>query len=388
MKPIRKVISVMLAVLLAASLSIGAFAATGNILLSGSAGKNVSWTLTDDGVLTVSGSGPVEDEAEYDYDEDGEISCVNKLGCISWTLLAYWEEQTGSMDIASAERARFDLVREIVVGEGITAIPEDEFDCFFPEKVSLPASLTELGYGAFDASFATQVIFNGGALQNAQFRIRGYRTDEEPYADRNAAVEGYIAQCEAEDAFQKNSLPLYALQEIYSLENGLAEYNEDELAYMLSYYNECFGTQAETVGELTEIAIGLVNRHFGTSYISIDDIIRLEEDEYGACAVYTDEVQELYQEEADRVLENGRLISLSLGEYPSEDEKVYSWLTVVAPEGSEIETLCKNSGVAFTDLYEGLCKYCHQDHSGSLWQKFVGFIHKILYFFAHLFRLK
>ena len=32
-----------------------------------------------------------------------------------------------------------------------------------------------------------------------------------------------------------------------------------------------------------------------------------------------------------------------------------------------------------------LCKWCEKDHSGSFWQKIVGFFHALLYFFAHLF---
>ncbi len=36
----------------------------------------------------------------------------------------------------------------------------------------------------------------------------------------------------------------------------------------------------------------------------------------------------------------------------------------------------------------GKCKWCGEDHSGSFWQKIVGFFHKVLYFFAHLFGRK
>ncbi|MBR0510377.1 MAG: leucine-rich repeat protein [Clostridia bacterium] len=38
-----------------------------------------------------------------------------------------------------------------------------------------------------------------------------------------------------------------------------------------------------------------------------------------------------------------------------------------------------------TDPDKGLCKYCGQDHSGSFWQRIVGFFHAILYFILHLF---
>ena len=38
-----------------------------------------------------------------------------------------------------------------------------------------------------------------------------------------------------------------------------------------------------------------------------------------------------------------------------------------------------------TPSQDGKCKWCGEDHSGSFWQKIVGFFHSILYFFAHLF---
>ncbi|MBQ6165071.1 MAG: hypothetical protein IJK23_11405 [Clostridia bacterium] len=82
------------------------------------------------------------------------------------------------------------------------------------------------------------------------------------------------------------------------------------------------------------------------------------------------------------------MISATLGEEFSNGEKAYGWLTVTAPGDSEIKDACERTGVTFADFYEGLCKWCHKDHSGNLWQKFVGFIHRILYFFAHLFGRK
>ena len=50
-------------------------------------------------------------------------------------------------------------------------------------------------------------------------------------------------------------------------------------------------------------------------------------------------------------------------------------------------------GETYTDAVEktipaqgdGLCKWCGEDHSGSFWQRIVGFFHSIAYFFAHLF---
>lgn len=41
-----------------------------------------------------------------------------------------------------------------------------------------------------------------------------------------------------------------------------------------------------------------------------------------------------------------------------------------------------------SDSEGALCKWCGEDHSGSFWQKIVGFFHRVLYFFAHLFGMR
>ena len=67
MKRIKKSISILLTVLLALSaFAAVASAADENVLLTGTAGTGITWMLTDGGVLTVSGSGPIEDEIAYD----------------------------------------------------------------------------------------------------------------------------------------------------------------------------------------------------------------------------------------------------------------------------------------------------------------------------------
>ena len=61
----RKIVSVLLCVLLLASLlPVSAFADT---TASGKCGDNLTWTL-EDGVLTISGTGEMEDYFYYDYD--------------------------------------------------------------------------------------------------------------------------------------------------------------------------------------------------------------------------------------------------------------------------------------------------------------------------------
>ena len=389
MKTMKKSISVLLALLLALSaLGIAAFAAVASVLLSGTAGEGITWKLTDNGVLTVSGSGAIEDEIEYDYDENGEVVSWQTLNSIAFTLTEYYDGQAADMDVAAAERYRIDLVRELVVEEGITVIPDGEFTGFYPRRVSLPATLKEIGYQAFDASFAEEVVIRSGAPEHAQFTVALYRADAEPYADLDAAIEGHIAKCVREEQFQNDILPIYALQELFSLENGLLEETEEELANMYEYYNEAFGSHARTADELEEIALGLLNRHFGTGFADKNEIFSIEESEWGSDVVWAEELENAYMAEADEIFDDGRLFAATLGESFSNGEKAYGWLKVTAPGDSAIREACEDTGVAFADLNEGLCKWCHKDHSGNLWQRFVGFIHRILYFFAHLFGRK
>lgn len=389
MKTIRKSIIVLLTVLFALSAFTAVVSATDeNVLLTGTAGTGITWMLSDDGVLTVSGSGPIEDEIAYDYDDNGEIISSQTLNSIAFSLTEYYDGQAAGMDIAAAERFRFNLVREIVIGEGITVIPDGEFDGFYPRKVTLPVTLKKLGYQAFNASLASEVVIRSGALESAQFTVAVYRADAEPYADPDAAIEDLVAKRVREEQLQKDILPIYALQELFSIENGLLEASEEDLAAMYESYNEAFGSHAATADELEAVALGLLNRHFGTDFADKNEIFRIEESEGGSDVVWTESLENAYVAEADGIFEDGRLVSATLGESFSEGEKAYKWLTVVAPADSAVQEACRKTGVTFADLYEGLCKWCHKDHSGNLWQKFVGFIHRILYFFAHLFGRK
>ena len=339
----KKFISALLAVLLMLStLYVTAFAVTGTVLISGTAGEGVV------GVLTVSGSGPIKDDVAYDYDDDGEVVSSQTMNSIAMTLSAYYDEQTAEMGAAAAGRFRVGLIREIVVEE---------------------------------------VVIRSSALEYAQFTVALYRADAEPYADRYAAIEGFIAKCVREEQFQNDILPIYALQELFSIENGLLEESEEDFASMFEYYNEAFGSQAETAEELESVALELLNRHFGTGFNDKNEIFRIEQNEWDwdPDVVWAEELEDAYMAEADSVFDDGRMFAATLGEEFSDGEKAYSWLKVLAPGDSPIKESCEKTGVSFSDLYDGLCKYCHKDHSGSIWQRFIGFIHKILYFFSSLF---
>ena len=87
-----------------------AHAATG-----GSCGENVTWSLSDDGVLTISGTGPMED---YDVD------------------YAPWFDN-------------LDLISSVKIENGVTTIGAYAFEFSDITDVEIPDSVTSIGQGAF-----------------------------------------------------------------------------------------------------------------------------------------------------------------------------------------------------------------------------------------------
>ncbi len=109
-----------------------AFATTAHAadsVANGTCGDNLTWTLTDDGVLTISGTGEM-----YDY----SFSDPN------WTP---WISHKDSMT-------------SVVVEAGITYIGEYAFySCNQMESISIPGTVTAIGYRAFNGAFGLNDIY-------------------------------------------------------------------------------------------------------------------------------------------------------------------------------------------------------------------------------------
>ena len=383
MKTTKKVIAVLLTVLLTATMTLSAFAAP-KVVLSGKAGENVTWQLTDDGVLTVSGQGAIVDEALYEYDDEGDIISSQLISSIGISLSDYFDELTQGLDVAETEKARFNMVRELVIEEGITAIPDDEFGYFFPRKVTLPASLTELGYCIINTYYAEQIIIRSSSLEFISLDFAACPEGAEPYQSLDEAIQSYIDLCVRQDRFSTDMAPLYALEEIYRLQNGLADTDEDYNAdFVLANDNEAFGLNAESLDELARLLLPMVNEHFGAAFDSLNELFITTENDWGTSEEFSSELQELYEAESD-TLEDTRLEKHALGESVKEiGVTTYDWLTIMGVDGSVAEESCGYSQVNFI----ALCRFCGQNHSGSFWQRVIGAIHKVLYFFAHLFKI-
>ena len=87
---------------------------------SGTCGKNLTWALDDDGVLTIEGTGDM-----YDYSPTFED--YHNFAPWFWNKVVY-----------------------VIIREGVNSIGSYAFECVpTVASVSLPQSLTSIGHGAF-----------------------------------------------------------------------------------------------------------------------------------------------------------------------------------------------------------------------------------------------
>ena len=124
-----------------------------NIYDSGSCGENVTWTLTADGTLTISGTGAMTD---YTYDSRSPwYSCrtyikrvVMQQGVTSIGDLAFWDCSG---------------LTSVTIPDGVTSIGGDAFrGCAALTSVTIPGSVTNVGQSAFWACSSLTDIYYGG----------------------------------------------------------------------------------------------------------------------------------------------------------------------------------------------------------------------------------
>ena len=161
----KSVLSLILTLLLAGLplCAVPAFAAdTNGVFASGYCGgegdgTNLTWTLTSDGVLTVSGVGRMADYDYYDNTGENNPPWKYEIGGNPYRLLGFSslnemnaaETQPSQAQINSATRLMYALERKIVVEEGVTYIGSYAFCNWMGDCVSLPSTLTELGDHSF-----------------------------------------------------------------------------------------------------------------------------------------------------------------------------------------------------------------------------------------------
>ncbi len=141
----RKIVSVLLCVLLLASLlPVSAFADT---TAGGKCGDNLTWTLDGDGTLTIRGTGKMKDY----YPSNNDTT-------------APWGENCS-------------LIKSVVISDGVTSIGYRAFSgCSSLTDFTIPASVGKIGFFVFeDCSKLTEIRYERNDLDFSRnkFRLRG-----------------------------------------------------------------------------------------------------------------------------------------------------------------------------------------------------------------------
>ena len=104
---------------------------------SGSCGENVTWELDEDGTLTISGTGAMEDaeNGRWQIYETGVTSVVIEEGVTA---------------IGDKAFSFCTSITSVTIPDSVTSIGENAFECCYElTEIEIPASVTEIGEGAF-----------------------------------------------------------------------------------------------------------------------------------------------------------------------------------------------------------------------------------------------
>lgn len=164
-------------------------------VLSGSCGTDCTWTLGEDGTLTITGTGKIDD-CRYWSDAPwsavcGDVSCIVVEDGITAIGNSAFECCWGaeSAEIAASvrsigNRSFYDCtsLSEITVPDGLESIQTDAFyGCDALKELTIPASVETIGLGAFGICTVNDSLI-AGAVDDSQ-TIYGYQgTGAEAYA--------------------------------------------------------------------------------------------------------------------------------------------------------------------------------------------------------------
>ena len=349
----KKFLSAMLSLLLVLGAvavgGIGAFAAGEDIIASGTGGEGITWAITKDGVMTVSGTGPITDETEIEYYDDDSYS-VNTLDSISMQLSSFVDESTEGFTTEQTERFRYGLVRELIIEEGITAIPDNEFEGVYPRSVSLPASLQSIGFSAIRGEFAEKLTVAGNTDINCSIAVSGHTADAEPYKSAEEALEAKIANLVQIEEISVKTGVVYDLGLLVEIRAGI--YTEITEQDFLANINDAYGTAFENTDDCAAFLIGKINEVLSTEYKSADEIFSIEEDEEAGISYSVmdpDAEQKMFDLYEQNSIED-RLTPVTLTTDGDENYEIYDWLTVYAPEGSGAQKAADSNGLPFVAI--------------------------------------
>lgn len=375
----KKTFSIIIALIMifTALTGLNVFAAEDTVVAKGTGGEGITWTLTEGGVLTVSGKGPIVDDILVEEYDDGSWS-TQVLDSIDFQLSDYFNEATDGMSVEERENFRYSYVKTLIIEEGITEIPENEFNNIYPGTIVLPSTLENIANRAVNGIFAESLTVNSKALQiNGGVTIAGYDDGAQPFASlkeaKSAAVTAEVETTKLSEKIDK----VYDLQTAYSITKDIdVDLTAEELIEIL---NERYGTEFANLDDVIAYCVAAANELFETNYESADEIVTVTEDEFGTSVELIPELNDRVTEMYDSVSIYDRLSTSEIGTEANEYFKLYNWTTVYGPSGSDTESCAKLSGLTFVPTDE------EEPQDDSFMGKVKAFFNKIIEFFKNIF---
>ena len=160
----RKIVSVLLCVLLLASLlPVSAFADT---TASGKCGDNLTWTLDGDGTLTISGTGEM-----WDYSYDSNAPWYSSRSSVKCVIISDGVTNIGNYAFYYCYCRS---LTSVTIPDSVTSIGGHAFrNCCGLTKVTIPDSVTSIGnYAFYDCDGLTSVTIGNSVTRIGDYAFR------------------------------------------------------------------------------------------------------------------------------------------------------------------------------------------------------------------------
>ncbi len=178
----KRALCLLLALLIGVLAALPAFASD-----SGTCGADLTWTLDDEGVLTISGTGDMDAMPGYDQRfaakvktaviGEGVTSVGEKAFCSCiWLTAVSLPASMKRIGKSAFQNCR--RLTEIVIPDGVTEIGELAFSgCERLIRVTIPAGVKRIGYGAFDNCGVNVGTYTGDEGRSVEVFFEGTREE-------------------------------------------------------------------------------------------------------------------------------------------------------------------------------------------------------------------
>lgn len=397
--------------------------------LSGQWSDTISWTL-EDGTLTISGTGALEEQIitihkgpiysrlYYNWEELSFHTSGNGYGrstsllqdeinnavCAHFGMVNPYDDSLeqeilhGRLDPIEVVEYYNDLLRQVktvVIEEGITSVDKYVLSSISPQKLVLPASMTdgniELNLPFFFSAFSDMDLYIANPeadFTSLQISIPAFSEaflSLSPDEISRCYIKLMTKQFELMAAYDLNDL---ILKELFEVRNGI---NASPPRYpslmkteeqILADWNARTGNHYTSADDLIADSIAAINALLGTDFTTLDELFYASQ--YSSSAYSTqaflDAENAFWDREAQNLIADdpsmevyfnegyvGERFTFSFGQAipASEDGTVYhvpDWFTIHGYEGSTTEAAAAASGVRFAPL-------CPVDYTHTVTEK-------------------